>query len=325
MPFILKDNTLAVCILLYKPEPKYLLSLSESLRIQTVSNFHIYISDNGNSEDLVNEIFCGMNFIYLKCWKLGIFENLNFVISYINSEFIQIICQDDYASPELLENQLKAFEIFPECGMVYTQVDIIDSENSVLKKNFDFGYNYISKDILLNYYLEYGCLPGNLSVVMLKKSVVDKIGFFNTDLPFAADFEYWIRMSGYFDLAINYSSDIKLRKHDKQASVTFSNNLYLNDMNYICNIFYKKINSPWYKKIYILNSIYGINLFKRVVSQSIKNKKINNLFFYLLKFRFPLNFIFTIILFTLNKANPPSKKLRFPVSLHKNSLTNTYQ
>jgi hypothetical protein len=64
----------------------------------------------------------------------------------------------------------------------------------------------------------YGCLPGNISNVSLKRSVFERVGLFREDLVIAGDFEMWVRIAGEHVLGYIDKSLLFVRAHREQLS-----------------------------------------------------------------------------------------------------------
>lgn len=223
---------ISVVIPVYNPEPVFLRNAIDSVRKQTYQAFEIVISDDTENEQLVASIIDDQNSEPpIKCFshkgEKGIFSNLNNAISHAQGEFIQILCQDDELKPNCLEEQKKVLARHPGVGIVFSQFDVISEkgEKGKLESKFNYRYqfpDYLKKDDMKYWLLVFGCLPGNLSPVMIRKSVIDRIGLFNPDLKYAGDFDYWSRAAQHVDFYFNKKSLLYVRRHDQQASRTLS-------------------------------------------------------------------------------------------------------
>ncbi|MFC1775251.1 glycosyltransferase family 2 protein [Patescibacteria group bacterium] len=112
-------------------------------------------------------------------------------------EFIAILDDDDEWFPEKLELQIEAFKQNPEAGFCFTAVNQI----------FDHGaFDSIVPDGMDDYYERaLSKFGGFLSVtLMIKKSVIDDIGFMDEAFPSHTDIEWIIRIAKkYKGIGIN--------------------------------------------------------------------------------------------------------------------------
>lgn len=270
----------SVVIPLYNPILLYFKECLDSLIDQDYKNFEIIISDNHSDNEydilnLLNACQKNLNITYIKCNIKGIFSNLNNAIRNSNGEFIQILCQDDILLESHIRHSLNIFKENPDLGMVFSQFEVINeiSFRSELEKIHNERFeipNYIYKKESWKYFLTYGCMPGNLSPVMIKRDVVNKIGPFNPELKYAGDFDFWARLSSYYDIFFNKSVTLLVRRHDYQASKTISQIQLIEDRIKIYNNLIENANYE------IISSIYKY-LSKSIGTQHLHYLVVNSL------------------------------------------------
>ena len=220
---------ISIVIPVYLPT-QYLYEVLQSVREQTYQDYEIVISDDTPDANAALNIisrFADLPVRYMQNESgKGIFSNLNNAIRNSSGSFIQIFCQDDRMKPHFLEEQLKTFNSFPTAGLVFCGLDEIDEKGNVIPsipfftepiKNWN---SFLPKSKAYNYLFVFGCLPRNLSPVMLRKEVIEEIGLFNQAFPFAGDYEYWIRVAERYDFAFNKKSLLFVRSHKQRASNT---------------------------------------------------------------------------------------------------------
>lgn len=256
----------SICIPIYNPNEKYIFELIESLKVQTHSKIEVIISDNSNAT-YVQDLFGGdKRFHYIKNDRTyGIFPNLNNAISMAKGNYIQIVCQDDILELEMIEQQVKLLDSTSSIGFVYTQVKQIDADGKIVAESNTTGTAVIHRNELPNYLFVYGCMPGNLSTVMIKKSVVDHIGLFDINQKFASDFNYWIRIAEHYGMGINLTPYLKLRSHNQQASYTLPALFYVQDLVYNIKLLYPKFKYNRLKKFLYVNQLYNASNIRRIL------------------------------------------------------------
>lgn len=254
----------------YKLNEQYFSELVDSLNNQTYTNYKLLIGgDDSNSINLCISILNKYPKIsyatIINKGSKGIFENINNILKFSKSKYIQFLCQDDILKSEFLKENIDGINKSNRIGMSFCQVDWCDNKSIIFKHN---AHKQISKNELvikvrdsLWYFLNYGCIPGNLSPVMIKRDVINKIGYFKSSLKFASDFDYWIRLSNKFDILYLPKSNLVLRKHTLQASEKLSILQLINDRQFIYSDLLKKIKGRlnlFIVKLY-LNQIIGSN------------------------------------------------------------------
>lgn len=209
---------------------KYIAQAIDSVLKQSNTNWELIISDDSsddNTIDIIKEFSdIRIKFYINSTTNRGIFSNMNFAMQYARGKYIQFFCQDDIMPQDFIDNQLMAMNSGGDClGMVFSNVKIIE-ENSHEEKDLDmrkYSYREYIPDILISsmdiiYFAFFGCLPGNLSPVMIKRCVVDELGCFKSSLRYSGDFEYWVRIFSKYNIGYNRKNHIILRSHSEQAS-----------------------------------------------------------------------------------------------------------
>lgn len=268
----------SVCIPIYKPNKNYLQQLANSLKQQTLKQFEVVVSDDSDAQDWVDELFAGLNYVYLKNKTgNGIFTNLNNAIDNANGTHIQILCQDDYCEPQLLETQYNSLAQHPNFQLCYSQSNNVDENSVIINFNNEVGSKYIVKEKLVDYLLVYGCLPGNLSAMMFTKNLYQTLGKFDIAYPYAADFNLCIKAAAHSGLVINLPNYINIRNHSNQASFTINRKVYLHDMLRNVQLLLQKtsINKAAAKKY--CNAFYGCMLVRKMGIGSNKIIAIKNI------------------------------------------------
>ena len=202
------------------------------------------------------------------------------MLNYSTSEYIQFLCQDDILKSNFLFENYSSIVQNRDVGMVFCQVDWCDSDSKIIKRNAHriisntpeiFDYQKLQWE-----FLNFGCIPGNLSPVMITKELIKNIGLFDTNLKFASDFDYWQKISLKYNIFYIPNSNLILRKHLHQASETLGIDQLIYDRNIIYNKLIERIDSRFYyliAKLY-LNQTIGSNH----VYHILKSKKLSTFF-----------------------------------------------
>jgi len=175
---------------------KFIGNAIESVLNQTYQNFELIIIDNYSEDDTEKIVASYENdrIIYLKLRNNGIIAaSRNHGIKYSHGDYIAFLDSDDIWLPEKLEKQIKLFQISKETAMVYTRFKTIKEgtiSSSIFPKNGRYKSGNIFKSLYLGSFI--AC-----SSVMVRKSILNEIGFFDTDpaLIAAEDADLWLRIA----------------------------------------------------------------------------------------------------------------------------------
>ena len=207
---------------------RYLREAIESVLAQTHQQFTLWIGDNVSTDNSV-EIAENYKDPRIRLIKhphnFGIYGNVNRLIRSADGDLIQIACADDRLLPTCLEYQVKLMNDQPELGFVYCDTTATEYQASRPPRK----YQGRLPDIL---YPEagglalfcFGCLPGDMTNVMLRKRCFEEVGGFREDLPYAGDFDLWARMSAKFPFGLNRQKLTFEREHAGRASKTMTKN-----------------------------------------------------------------------------------------------------
>lgn len=168
----------------------------ESILNQTYKYFELIIVDDGstdNTEEVIRK-FKDSRIKYIKTdnWG-GPARPRNIGIKKAKGEYIAFCDDDDIWLPEKLEKQIRVFQISNETAMLYTRFKTIEGDvisNKIFPENGKYKSGNIFKSIYLRNLI--AC-----SGVMVKRSVLDQVGLFNTDPNLIAieDADLWLRIA----------------------------------------------------------------------------------------------------------------------------------
>ena len=172
------------------------------------------IVDDGSTdgtENLVSKKY--PEFTYLKQDNLGVSAARNAGIAATSDEWLAFLDSDDEWMPEKLQCQMEALSAEPEMMLCHTDEIWIRNGKRVnpMKKHNKHGGWIFDK-----------CLPLcciSPSSVIIHRSVLDEIGFFDQSLPACEDYDLWLRVaSSYPVLYISEKLVVKHGGHQDQLS-----------------------------------------------------------------------------------------------------------
>ena len=190
---------------------------------QDFDDWELVISDNG-SVDGTREYLAGLRDVRIRVFlqpeNLGIFGNVNFLLSEARAAVAKILCSDDELLPHCLSEvvDVTARLLVPVIGC-YAVGDV---------EELGAGGRYRLQGRLPNYldrrqsqlaFVTFGNMMGNLSCAICRPAVLLAHGSFDQGLPYAGDYEGWARFSRIQGFAVHRRELVRVRRHDRQASV----------------------------------------------------------------------------------------------------------
>lgn len=169
----------------------------ESILNQTFKDFEIIVVDDGTPND--DNFFLCQTFEKVKYIKIensgGPAKPRNVGIREAKGKYIAFVDDDDLWLCNKLEKQAAVLENNPDFGLVHCCCEIID-QNGIEKKEIigrPGSLNVKHGDVSMR-------MMGNWTLMMptplIRKNVIDKVGFFNEIIPSALeDVEFWTRCS----------------------------------------------------------------------------------------------------------------------------------
>ncbi len=170
---------------------------------QSYQNWECIIVDDGstdNTSSVANEFVKNhKQFSYVFQKNAGLSAARNTGLHHSKGSFIQLLDADDFIESNKLLAQINVFTEHPISDIVYSEVRYFSSEQQSLRR---FSMNEIDMPWLpkvdsSNHQLLMSTLIDlNICVVnapLIRKSVFDRIGLFNTKLIAVEDWEFWCR------------------------------------------------------------------------------------------------------------------------------------
>ncbi len=173
--------------------PTYVGAAIESILNQTFEDFELLIIDDGSTDDTPQVLtsYSDSRIRHIRHENKGLAGTLNVGIELALGKYIARQDQDDISLPERLEKQLAYMEEHPECGLLGTWAHIMEGERLVDRLHrHPADPSAIQYALLLNN-------PFVHSSVMIRKSVLEKVGGYSTDPARQPpeDYELWSRLA----------------------------------------------------------------------------------------------------------------------------------
>jgi glycosyltransferase involved in cell wall biosynthesis len=203
---------------------------------------------------------------------------LNNALKWVKGDLIQFFCQDDIMHEDFIKKQVVDFDANGNVGMVFSAFSEIDDQGNLLKSKCPRPFNpkhnlFISTQEASDYFIKFGCFQGNLSPVMLRKEVFKRSGYFNSELKYAGDFEYWVRLSTDFGMYYRNEIGLEVRHHANRASSILSNHQLLHDLIFIYGVLLNRFSEKErQQRLGWVNKVVGVQFVHHALKQVITLK-----------------------------------------------------
>lgn len=181
----------------------------DSVLAQTFRDFELLVIDDGSTDDTVQAIRRyqdpRIRLIQLP-ENRGVSAARNRGLSEAAGEFVAFLDSDDEWTPEKLERQVQRFLSAPaNVGLIYTGGYTLNEGRAPTR------FTPVHRGDLFPVLLEENVIHATPSV-MIRRSVVDRVGNFDEDIPAIEDYDYWVRISAHY--RVDFLPDALVLHHD---------------------------------------------------------------------------------------------------------------
>jgi glycosyltransferase involved in cell wall biosynthesis len=189
----------------------------ESVLSQSYRDFELIVVDDG-STDRTGEIVSSIHdprLIFIRQENRGRSHARNAALNIAQGELVAFLDSDDLYLPGKLEMQVAYMERHPEAGMIYTSARCIDQHGADLPARYRATHSgKIYKHIAF-----FRPVTITLPTVMVRRSLLTKVGGFDEHMSRFEDTDMWRRLSKEISIHAIDVDTCKLRTH---ASNTLS-------------------------------------------------------------------------------------------------------
>lgn len=226
------DPIVTVCIPTYN-RASLLKETIESVLLQTFHDFTLLIVDNA-SEDATEAVvgsFDDSRINYVRnAQNIGLRGNWNRCLTLARGQYISILPDDDLMMPENLEAKIGVLNSHAQVGLVHSKFHAIDGAGKIIRYNTNWGHGpdresdaiESGQDVLKEMLLT--CNLINVPTIIFRRACYEKLGGFTDRLSLTLDWEYWMRIAVYYDIAFLASPLIKWRIHSGSATSQHAHN-----------------------------------------------------------------------------------------------------
>lgn len=231
----------SVCIPVYNGA-RYLGEAINSVLNQSFADFELIVIDDCSTDrsDLIIRSFNDQRLRYEQnTVRLGLVENWNRCLKLSNGEYVCIFHQDDVMAPENLEKKVRALNAGSQVGLAFSAYEEIDSGGNLIGK---FPVDDSDRDRIQNGLKSFEHLFSGINIigcptVVARRECYDKLGGFDSRLPLTCDWEMWLRIALFYQLAYVDEPLLRYRWHDGNETNRFVNNLDGLKQNFLAKSF----------------------------------------------------------------------------------------
>ncbi len=212
-----KTPRVTVLMPVYNGE-KYLREAIESILSQTFADFEFLIINDG-STDRTAEIIASYKDRRIRLIpnesNLGLIATLNRGLRLSRGEYIARMDADDISLPRRLEKQVQFMDRHPRVGVCGTRFRTIGDEKNIRGRMVKTDPDMIRCGLLFSSMLAH-------PTIMMRKDLIERHNLlYNPEFVHVEDFELWVRMLNYCDLANLKDTLACYRFHGRQVTRLF--------------------------------------------------------------------------------------------------------
>lgn len=190
---------------------RYLREAIDSALGQTYPNIEIIVVDDGSTDDsrqIIESYGREIRAVFQQNQGVSAARNSGVVQS--KGEFVAFLDADDIWLPEKIESQVARFEQDRDLGLVHVWIVDVDADTCEIEPHLDGKEGWVAEALLLGEPVIYGGGSGFL----VRRTVLDDVGVFDTNLSTSADWDIFVRIAIKYRFGIVNRILLKYRIHD---------------------------------------------------------------------------------------------------------------
>jgi glycosyltransferase involved in cell wall biosynthesis len=223
-----RQRPVSVCVPVFNGAP-YVGEAIRSVLEQAFEDFELVVVDDCSSDGTADVVAAfrddRLRLVHNRA-RLGLVGNWNRSLELARGRYVTLFHQDDVMAPENLRAKLRLLEAHASVGFVHSNITQIGVQGEVLSGHWDNpptpDHDGPHDGEAFFHRLVTGANAVCASSVMLPRVMFERLGGFDSRLPFTADWEMWLRIALFYDVGYLASSLVHYRRHDGMATAQFS-------------------------------------------------------------------------------------------------------
>ena len=214
---------------------RYIGRALDSVCAQTYKDYEILLVDDGSTDDTKDvSMQYGRKVTYLYQQNRGVSAARNHAILKANGELFAYLDADDMWYPEKLERQVAFLDVHQECGMVHSEMSVINEQDEILHLRF---YEETKRSVPQGHCVQQLLMRCHIQTltVLERRSSFDLVGGFDERLPIAQDYLHWIMIAAEGQ-ALGYLAEPLGKYRWRTGSLIGNHPRLLEDYVRICDI-----------------------------------------------------------------------------------------
>ncbi len=207
---------ISIIVPLYNTKEHFFCEMIDSVRAQTYSNWELCLADGSTEPNDLGHIAASYNderIVYKKLEQNeGISGNSNRAIEMSTGEYVALLDHDDTLMPQALYENVMLINQNSDYEFIYSDEDKITEDGN---RRFD---PFFKPDFAPNMFLAFNYIT---HFVVMKKSLLNEIGYFNADFNGAQDYDLFLRATEKAK-KIGHIADILYHWRISETSTAFS-------------------------------------------------------------------------------------------------------
>ena len=186
----------SVCIPIHNGQ-RYIREALDSVLCQDFDDYELIVCDNASTDDTpaICKSYSDTGLRYLRSDALtNQAGSFNRCLDAATGEYLTLLHADDFLLSGFLADRVERLAAHPELGFVFGAVNIVDAGGNVTSTSNRWPQDRHFEAGELIDFLLFGCLVYPPSL-MVRKSCIEKVGKFRTDLTWGHDWEWTLRLA----------------------------------------------------------------------------------------------------------------------------------
>lgn len=200
----------------------FVVATVESVLNQTYRNIEFIIVDDASTDETVEALESisdqRIRKVYLK-ENMNVCNAGNLALKLAKGEYIALIGHDDIWNQDKLQKQIAFMEKEKDYAVCFSYCDLINERYEIVNEKYANLYNAFQANAeTQETYLKKLIIDGNMfcaPTALIRKKVLDKVGFYKYGLLQMQDYELWLRIMAKYPIYIMQEKLVKYRRFEQ--------------------------------------------------------------------------------------------------------------